>query len=238
MGRERQKFKNRSSVSKVKHKPKSKKQLLQNPIIAANWNQKETLSQNYARLGLTSKLNHATGGTEKLGSGIADSSDEDDEEAQDGRSIRDVLNVNKRLPTRIDIKEARVERDPETGAIVSVVEERKANPLRDPLNELSDEEGEGWEGFVNEHGVVDGARQKQDGTTEVVRRLEEEAARPVVKRERRQSEREKEWVMRLVEKYGDDYGKMARDGRLNPMQQSVGDIRKRVVKWKKSQGQA
>ena len=28
-------------------------------------NQKETLSQNYRRLGLTARLNHATGGTEK-----------------------------------------------------------------------------------------------------------------------------------------------------------------------------
>ena len=37
MGRERQKFKNRSSISKVKHKPKSKKKILQNAIIAKNW---------------------------------------------------------------------------------------------------------------------------------------------------------------------------------------------------------
>ena len=37
MGRERQKFKNRSSVSKVTQKPKSKKKILHNSIIAANW---------------------------------------------------------------------------------------------------------------------------------------------------------------------------------------------------------
>lgn len=37
MGRERQKAKNRSSVSKVRHKPKSKKKILQNAIIAKGW---------------------------------------------------------------------------------------------------------------------------------------------------------------------------------------------------------
>lgn len=37
MGRELQKRKNRSSTAKVTQKAKSKRKLLQNPIIAANW---------------------------------------------------------------------------------------------------------------------------------------------------------------------------------------------------------
>jgi len=37
MGRELQKKKNRSSTAKITKKAKSKKKLLQNPIIAANW---------------------------------------------------------------------------------------------------------------------------------------------------------------------------------------------------------
>ncbi|PNS13909.1 hypothetical protein CAC42_1400 [Sphaceloma murrayae] len=243
MGRERQKFKNRSSVSKVKHKPKSKKKLLHNPIIAANWNQKETLSQNYKRLGLTSRLNHTAGGTEKLISSLPNEDEEDDDDDENEKpsktsKTRDMLNINAKLPTHLDVSEVRVVRDPETGAIISVLDEdmKKANPLRDPLNDLSDSEGEGWEGFVNEHGLIDGAKQKQDGTTEVVRRLEEEAARPVAKRERWQSEREKEWIESLVNKYGEDYAKMSRDIKLNPMQQSEGDIKKRIRKWNKSKG--
>ncbi|KFY06322.1 hypothetical protein V491_08708, partial [Pseudogymnoascus sp. VKM F-3775] len=66
MGRELQKKKNRSSIPKVKHKPKSKRvNPLGNAIIAANWDSKQTLTQNYNRLGLASRLNAATGGTEK-----------------------------------------------------------------------------------------------------------------------------------------------------------------------------
>jgi nucleolar protein 16 len=40
---------------------------------------------------------------------------------------------------------------------------------------------------------------------------------------------------RLVNKYGEDYGRMSRDLKLNPMQQTAADIKKRVKKWKASQ---
>ena len=79
--------------------------------------------------------------------------------------------------------------------------------------------------------VVESA-EPEEGPTEVVKALMERAARGVTVG-RNQSEREKEWVGTLVEKYGEDYGKMARDRKLNMWQQSEGDIRRRVVKWKK-----
>ena len=248
MGRELQKKKNRSSVAKVRQKSKSKKKLLQNPILAANWyvlfffrpqpeiqsdntrNQKETLSQNYRRLGLVSKLNHPTGGVEKNSKTI--------EEAAAGLAPEptpDNLNISTKLPTNIDATEVRVERDPETGAILRVLDERKPNPLNDPLNDIEDSDDEGWEGFVNEHGVLDGAAPAGDGRTEVVRQLEARAANAVKKAPRKQSEREEQWVEALVNKYGDDYLKMERDMKLNPMQQSVGDLKRRVKKWKASQ---
>lgn len=194
--------------------------------------QKETLSQNYKRLGLTSRLNHPAGGTEKTIATLP----AEDEEAEQSTKTRDILNINSKLPTRLDVSEVRVERDPETGAIISVHDEKRANPLKDPLNDLSDDDEEGWEGFVNEHGLIDGAQQKQDGTTEVVRKLEEEAARPREKKERSQSEREQDWIAKLVQKYGDDYGRMSRDMKLNPMQQSQGDLKKRIKKWNKAHG--
>ncbi|GAM85910.1 hypothetical protein ANO11243_039200 [Dothideomycetidae sp. 11243] len=238
MGRERQKAKNRSSISKVKHRPKSKKKILQNAIIAKNWDQKETLSQNYRRLGLASRLNYPTGGTEKLGSFLPDS---EDEEAVTSKadSTRETLNINQKLPTKLNVTETRVERDPETGAIISVIEDtkRKANPLNDPLNDLSEDEDEadGWEGLVNEHGLKDGAKQKRHGTTETVRELEEVAARPAERRVRKQSDREQEWVARLVDKHGDNYKAMSRDAKLNVMQQSEGDIKRRVARWRTAQ---
>ncbi|KAF8423207.1 ribosome biogenesis protein Nop16, partial [Terfezia claveryi] len=68
-------------------------------------------------------------------------------------------------------------------------------------------------------------------TTEVVKALIERASRGV-KVERNQSGREKQWIERLVERYGEDYRKMSWDRKLNPHQQSEGDIRKRVVKWR------
>lgn len=225
MGRERQKFKNRSSISKVTQKPKSKKQLLHNPIIAANWNQNETLTQNYRRLGLARRLNHSAGGLEKSAAEI--------EAAESKIPVQDdSLKIKSKLPTKLDVSEARIQRDPETGAILQVFDTAKANPLKDPLNDLEDDDEEVWEGFVNEHGVLSGPTAPSTGvSTDVVRQLEAKAAMPGEKRIRKQSEREEEWIERLVNKYGDDYLKMSRDMKLNPMQQSVGDIKRRVKKW-------
>lgn len=64
----------------------------------------------------------------------------------------------------------------------------------------------------------------------VVRELEREAARPTEARVRHQSEREVEWLKDLVQKHGEDLEVMARDRKLNPMQQTVADIRKRLKK--------
>ncbi|GAB7350390.1 hypothetical protein MBLNU459_g1011t1 [Dothideomycetes sp. NU459] len=235
MGRELQKKKNRSSVAKVRQKPKSKKKILNNPIIAANWDQKETLSQNYRRLGLASKLNHPTGGVEKTVATLEAAAGD----AHHPAAV-DTLNINSKVPTTINVSEVRIERDPATGAILRVLDDgaHKPNPLNDPLNELEDSEEDEWNGFVNEHGLLDGAAPAVSGKTAVVRELEEQAARPVHKKPRTQSEREEQWIQDLVAKHGDDYGKMSRDMKLNPMQQSSGDLKRRVKKWKAKQAAA
>lgn len=59
---------------------------------------------------------------------------------------------------------------------------------------------------------------------------EEEAVKK--RRPRQQSKREEEWVEKLVARHGDNILAMARDKKLNPMQQSEGDIRRRVRIWK------
>ena len=47
-----------------------------------------------------------------------------------------------------------------------------------------------------------------------------------------QSQREREWIERLVGKWGDDWGGMFRDRKLNPHQQTEGDLKRRVEIWK------
>ncbi|KAF9975403.1 Nucleolar protein 16 [Actinomortierella ambigua] len=64
--------------------------------------------------------------------------------------------------------------------------------------------------------------------TDVVRQLEAQAAN-VLKTERHQSDGELLWAAKLVEKYGDDYEKMFRDRKLNPMQQTVGQLRRKIT---------
>lgn len=108
----------------------------------------------------------------------------------------------------------------------------RPNPLNDPLSSDSEGESGEFEGFEDE-GMGDGnGKDKND----IVRQLEEQASRVPEKKERKQSEREREWIERLVGRYGEDYGKMFRDRKLNPMQQTEADIRRRVQKWRASGG--
>ena len=102
--------------------------------------------------------------------------------------------------------------------------------MNDPLNSESEDEdmeGEEFEGFGD-----DAPSEKN----EIIRLLEEQAASGAEKKDRLQSEREREWIERLVGKYGDDVGKMSRDRRLNPMQQTEADLKRRIGKWRSTGG--
>lgn len=168
-----------------------------------------TLSQNYRLLGLSSKLNAYTGGTEARAKGITTES-----------RRKNTLSIpTSQKASEMRTSEVKVTRDPKTGAIISVQHEKseRENPLGDPLNEFSDSEDEE---------VVGGSAKG------IVSKLEEQARYSKPKRPRMQSQREKEWIARLVERWGDDWGGMVRDRRLNPQQQSEGDLKKRVGIWK------
>ena len=123
-------------------------------------------------------------------------------------------------------------RDPKTGAIISVQDSNKKlrermNPLNDPLN--SDEDDE-----YDDDAAENETRRGRGGG--IVSELEESARYEKKKRPRQQSAREREWCERLVKRWGDDWGGMSRDRRLNPMQQSEGDLRRRVELWKRKEG--
>ncbi|KAK6349031.1 Nucleolar protein 16 [Orbilia blumenaviensis] len=67
MGRELQKKKNRSSINKVtrrKQNIRKRPNITGSKLVADSWDKTQTLSQNYARLGLTHRLKNATGGKE------------------------------------------------------------------------------------------------------------------------------------------------------------------------------
>ena len=183
-----------------------------------NRNKDETLSQNYARLGLVAKLGTTAGGVEKRAGAK--------KPAKDRFRVKSI--------TQAVVGEAKVERDAD-GKIVRIVrpgQSTTANPLRDPLSQFdTDEEADEDDGDDGEEwGGLEDDDDDGEARTEVVRQLEEEASRPVEPTVRRQSSREVEWLERLVAKHGDDTLAMARDIKLNPMQQTKADIAKRLKK--------
>ncbi|EEH07537.1 conserved hypothetical protein [Histoplasma capsulatum G186AR] len=241
MGRILQKKKNRSGAPRVKQKSNRLKNgnkkinVLGNAIIAQNWDKKLTLTQNYRRLGLTSQLNAPTGGAENK-----------PDDPSNGRQEADSLHL---LPSLTSVKmikpaEMRVERDPATGKILRVIhpeneteeveiagrKHRRANPLEDPLNEVGDDV------FNNTSLRIHGSTSSSVVVQALERQaaLEEEALKK--KQPRQQSKREEEWLERLVAKHGDNIIAMVRDTRLNPMQQTEGDIKRRLKKWREKRG--
>ncbi|KAL4778419.1 ribosome biogenesis protein Nop16 [Aspergillus varians] len=234
MGNIRQTKKNRSSAPKqtpkrtgVLKSGKKKINVLGNAIIAENWDRKSTLTQNYRRLGLIHRLNAPAGGSEKrkTENGLED--------------IQDSLHIKGSVESVVKnntVSEARVERDPETGKIIRVIHKEddlvevagrkisRSNPLNDPLNEFSEDED-------------DRRPQAKKSSNNIVQLLElqADAEGQVPKKPRHQSKREDEWIVRLVERHGDNHVAMARDMKLNPMQQTAGDLRRRINKWKATQ---
>ncbi|KAK7426069.1 Ribosome biogenesis protein Nop16 [Neonectria magnoliae] len=224
MGRELQKKKRRSGRAPVRTSNRNNKKILNprgNSVIAKNWNKDETLSQNYRRLGLVARLKAPTGGVEKrLGAAGAVTTRTS---ASDPFAITTIENAI--------VSEARVERDAD-GKIVRILGRSKPNPLNDLLNDIDEDS----DTEVNDAAATDewtGIEDDPD-TTHVVKSLIEESRNPAEKTPRHQSSREREWLDRLIAKHGDDTAAMAKDRRLNPMQQTAPDIAKRIRKLSKA----
>ena len=189
-------------------------------------NPSETPAQNYLRLGIVNKLNKSTGGKERISTSETAPRD-------------DPLAIN---PAEAAQKPAAgevvIERDPETGAIIRVVDVKKDNPLNDPLNDIDDEDMQGidYNALASNAGKVGRGSKTQHVETDVTRQLEEYARSGERRAPRTQSEREEEWIAKLVQKHGEDYKAMFWDKTLNSMQQSEGDLKRRVKKWKAKQG--
>ncbi|KAK6512247.1 Nucleolar protein 16 [Arthrobotrys musiformis] len=190
MGRELQKKKNRSSINKVtrrKQNIRKRPQITGSKLVADSWDKKQTLSQNYARLGLTHRLKSATGGKEPSKSQATTNT------------------------TAVPHQEARITRSSDG----SVKVEYSNNLLYSTLTPSS------------EQPTVQKAEEEE---TDLIRALKHRATLSITK-ERVQSDREEDWVQRLIAKHGDDYQAMFWDKELNIRQQSVGDIKRRIKKW-------
>lgn len=174
------------------------------------------------------KLNAPSGGRERLPA--------KDEQFPENKNSLHIRGSAKADAAKVDLGSARVERDPETGAILRVIHDEdddhievagrhlsRKNPLNDPLSEV--ETGNGENNMLADSVIVQQLERQADQEGKTVR----------AKKPRFQSSREGEWAQRLIEKHGDDFTAMARDRKLNPMQQSIGDLRRRITKWQKSQ---
>jgi nucleolar protein 16 len=184
-------------------------------------NKEETMTQNYRRLGLVARLNGATGGSEK--------------KLHQTKAECQPLKIQSSEASIVT--EARVERDAD-GNITRVISGKKSrpNPLGDLLNEFDNDSDEDMGQDEPEGDYQDewGGIEDKDGeeATDVVKQLEAEAAVPEEKAQRHQPDREREWLARLVERHGDDIQAMVWDRKLNPMQQTAGDIRRRLKMFK------
>ncbi|ODV82356.1 nucleolar protein 16 [Suhomyces tanzawaensis NRRL Y-17324] len=201
----------RSSVKKNTRRLKDKQRninIATNPIIQANWDKSLTLQQNYKRLGLRAKLGSLAGGAEKP---VETLTEIRAKRAADQKvSVADIENTED--PAQIPEGEARIIRDKETGEVTKVIYgTMKVVPTEELENEPEN--------------------------PSVIRQLEEYSNKHAqIVKERTISEREAEWCKSLYEKHGDDFQKMMWDKKLNPNQQTVADIRRRVLKWKKTNG--
>jgi nucleolar protein 16 len=222
MGRELQKKKRRSGRQPVRRRPseKAQKKILNNPLIRENWNKKETLAQNYRRLGLVSKLNKRAGGIQRLGT--------DAEKVNGEPNPFAIKPGTTRATVTQKLDEVVLERDEETGELVVKDDgSAKLNPLNDPLFGIDDQDEKDWVTVMGHIG------KEKDGVvkTGMTEALEDLARSGTKKKPRHQSEREEDWLQALVDKHGQDYEAMFRDRQLNIMQQSQGDLKKRVKKW-------
>lgn len=191
---------------------------------------KKTLAQNFRRLGLSAHLNAPTGGIENT--------------TLSKELPVDPLHITGPTSKKVEQSQAAevtVERDPKTGKILRVVRpeeekveiagklRRKTNPLDDPVEDAL-------------RAPLSKSAATSDHKSAVVKALEEQAQKQsetmqMKRQPRHQSAREVEWLSRLIAKHGDNVTAMARDMKLNPMQQAPADIRRRLEMYKQTQNQ-
>lgn len=215
MANPRQRRKQRSQHKAVRHSNHAKKKLKKMPpirgpaVLQRAWNNKLTVKQNYARLGLLSTVNpRAKGGSESVH--VTERMKQEKREQETSA----VSAPSHELPV---VSRGRILRD-EAGNIVDV-----------EMVEDGNSEGSGDEKEPLARKWVDPPVVTSPERTDVVKSLQA-LSRNVTKVVRTASAGEKTWLKDVVAKYGSDFEAAARDRKLNPWQRTAGEIRRSITK--------
>ena len=136
----------------------------------------------------------------------------------------------------LDVQQAQIERDSETGRIVRIIDpgDTKPNQLNDPLAELDSDKGE--QGFNQHASNSTPSRPELKPKTDGAEKLEQAANRPAAKHRPKQMKDEQVLVAELVKNYRDDYRAMTGAMEINYMQRGEGDLKRRERRWKDDGG--
>lgn len=239
MANPRQRRKAKSSTHKtVSHSRRAQKLLKKMPVIRGPkalqdaWDKSKTVTQNYAALGLQFGLTPTqSGGAERISIPLKASGG--------ASSVCATVKSIESAPSTIPRGFGRIIRD-ELGNVIRIdlpeVEEIQDLVQKTELPEADVDEKtmDDWVGCLDKihpNDTMD-ARGLPSSTERVIHPvvvLEKLSAsgRTVL---RHSSCGERSYLARLIQKYGDNYEKMARDRRLNPEQKTAGELRRAVGK--------
>jgi len=253
MANPRARKKARSSIPKNSQSKRSKKNakkvvVTANPIVAASWDRKKTVRQNYTALGLLTTPNpRLQGGLEPLP--ITPFALLSEEERNQNQKLANgptpKLGPNGEIPKGF----ALIKRN-DKGDIVDVVladddqSEEQSRPTTawgEPLNEDDPNndgiEEEEWQGIERkEQGIpmpaVDGVKivNRTRKPTEIVKKMEAIASQRNIPLHRHSSALEINWLKQCIAKHGDDIEAICRDKKLNIWQRTSGEVRRALQK--------
>lgn len=196
-------------------------------VLQEAWDRRKTVRQNYAALGLAASLTPtASGGVEKVL--VPHTAGGDDAPAPEASTSAGAGSGANGIPKGF----GRIIRD-EDGNIVDVElgdEDGLEAPMEDVVQDVRDPAmDKQLAPWVRLGCTVQGRRPSENGSaTSVVQALEGLAREGGKRAPRHSSAGEVSTLRRLVEKYGEDVEKMARDRKLNPDQRTAGELSRAI----------
>ncbi|KAJ3054295.1 Nucleolar protein 16 [Rhizophlyctis rosea] len=178
------------------------------PVVKANWNKKLTLRQNYEAMGLLPMLNGVAGGTGR--EGLERKAEQEElekaKEEIEWRTLEDEEEAEEEGRDEMEVEEHGIEGE------IPIDERALRIGSKVSLRHLPSSSKP--------------ATPQPATAPQIIALLEAEAA-SAVKLQRKASEQESHVLKALVTKHGLDYGKMARDMKLNRYQLTAGQLRKK-----------